>query len=751
MGAIIFKNLLRRRGRTILTVLGISIGVAAIISLGAMAVGVEAGYTNMLTGSRADLVLSQPDSFDVTLSSVDERVGIDLASMPEVAAISGMLSGIIQTEGSPYFFVFGYPEDSFILDRFQIIDGISVFDREAQRQRGKPVMLGSAAAETLKKKPGDTMRLGNVAYRVVGIYETGDAFEDSGAVFDLTEAQELLGKPRQVSLFYIQLKDGNLSERLIARVERLYPDLSLYTTSEYSDKQIMGETLKGYVWGIAGLAIILGGIGMMNTQLMSVFERTREIGVLLAVGWKRRQVLIMILGESILVCLGGGILGILLGWLMVKWMTSGTVLFGTGTQNISIGLIMQALVVVLVLGLTGGVYPAYRATRLQPIDALRYEGGGAGGRVRRLPFGGMAVQSLWQRTTRTLLTLSVIGITVGAIMAIEGMTRGMMNDMTGMARGMNAEIIVRQEGIADTGFSAIDERVGNRIAAMPEVAHVSGMNMTAIMMPEAGGFFMIFGYAPNEFAIRRFNIIEGQRISANRQIMLGRKMAEALNKKVGETIELSGIRFRTVGIYESSISWEELGGITTLRDAQTLLGRPRKVMLYMVSLHDPRQANTVVEKINQIPEAHAALTGEFANQMPDMETMDAMMAVITFLAVSVGGLGMMNTMLMAVLERTREIGVLRAVGWRRRQVLGMILREATLLASLGGISGVMVAHALVLLLGLVPLVGDFMRPTFEWDVYARAILVALLLGMVGGLYPAYRATKLQPVEALRYE
>jgi len=202
----IFKNLFRRKGRTLLTIIGISIGVAAIIGLGAMAQGMEVGYNTMLSGSQADLVLSQPDSFDISYSSVDQSLLEDLAVMPEVEAVSGMIEGYVQTENVPFLYLFGYPEESFVLDRFQIIEGLSLFSKEADRLSGKKIMLGSTTAEILEKAPGDTVRLGNSVYRVTGIYETGDAFEDGGALLSLAEAQELLGKPRQVSLFYIQLE-----------------------------------------------------------------------------------------------------------------------------------------------------------------------------------------------------------------------------------------------------------------------------------------------------------------------------------------------------------------------------------------------------------------------------------------------------------------------------------------------------------------------------------------------------------------
>jgi ABC-type antimicrobial peptide transport system permease subunit len=747
---LILKNLLRRKIRTSLTVLGVCVGVTAIIALGALADGFQAGYGSMMSGSKADLVLSQPDTMDISYSAVKESVGAELEAMPEVEAVSGMLQGLTQTESEPIFIVFGYPEGSFILDRFQIKQGVGLYERIPRELRGTPIWLGSAAAEVMDKSVGDTLRITSTTYRIVGIYETGDAFEDSAALLRLEDAQELLGKDRQVSLFYIRLKEPDLRARLEERVIRQWPDLKLSGTSEFADKQSMQAILRAFVWVIGGLAIVIGGVGMLNAQLMAVFERTREIGVLRAMGWNSRRVLGMILGESVLVCLAGGVLGILLGWLLLMGLSQITVLMGTQTGNIRPGLIAQAMLVVLVLGLIGGLYPAWRASRLAPVEALRYEGGSS--KVRRLPIGGMAVQSLWQRSTRSLLTLGAIGLTVGAILALEAIVRGFMASFTDMANGTQAEIMIRQADIADTTLSSIDERVIDSISAMPEVRSVSGVVFTGLILPDSGVMFLLQGYSINEFAIRRFHIVEGEMLTGNRQILLGRLMADTLKKGVGDIVELSGMRFRIVGIYESNIGWEQTGGVTTLRDGQNFVGRPRKVSMIAVKLKDASQARTLAEHINQqFPDVYAALSSEFAEEMPDMQSSNAMLDGISVMAILAGGLGVLNTMLMAVFERTREIGVLRALGWRRRAVLGMILRESVLLGLLGGLVGIVISFGLVYLMRMNAALGSWVDPVWDWDIFARAILLSLFLGAVGGLYPAYRATRLQPVEALRYE
>ncbi len=745
----ILKNLFRRKVRTLLTVIGISIGVAAIVGLGALANGLQAGYNSIISGSQADLILSQEDAIDLSTSAVDESVERELAAMSEVSRVSGMLQGFVQAESVPYFFVYGYPQNSFALQRFQIVEGVSLDSHETQKLRGKPVLLGAAAAEVLDKHPGDTLRLMEKVYRVAGIYETGETLEDNGAVLSLDDAQDLLGRPRQVSLFYIQLKDLALAERLQKRAERVWPSLSLKTTGDFSDDMMMGDVLKGYVWAIAGLAIIIGGVGMMNAQLMAVVERTREIGVLRALGWSQRRIMRMILQESLLVCIAGGLLGIGIAWLILSGFSGTVGFFGATTTNITPDLLGQAFAVVLIMGLVAGIYPAYRASRLQPVEALRYEGGSAGG-YHRLPLGGMALNSLWQRSARTLLTLGAIGITVGGIMALDAVVGGVGQMMAGLSA--DAEIMVRQADVADTELSAIDERIGDKLATMPGVAYASGMGFSGTVIPDSGTIFILFGYAPNDYAIRQFKMIAGEKLTGNRQIMLGEMMAEALNRSVGDTVEVSGSRYKVVGIYKGDAGWQEMGGVISLRDVQVAMGRPRKVSMYLVKVRDPSQAQAVVDRINaELPDVHAALSGEFFEQMPDKRTIDALIVAISFLTIIVGGVSVMNAMLMAVFERTREIGVLRALGWRRRLILGLILQEALWLGVLGAILGAIIALGLGFLMTKAPMLGEALLPVWEWDVFARAFAISLILGVLGGLYPAYRATRLQPVEALRYE
>jgi putative ABC transport system permease protein len=117
----------------------------------------------------------------------------------------------------------------------------------------------------------------------------------------------------------------------------------------------------------------------------------------------------------------------------------------------------------------------------------------------------------------------------------------------------------------------------------------------------------------------------------------------------------------------------------------------------------------------------------------------------------VGGIVVANTMMMSIYERTREIGTLRALGWRKRRILGQVVQESLLLCLLAGLVGSVLGVAFVWLIGRVPTVSSFLTIRWEAAVFIRAVVLAMAVGLVAGLYPAWRASRMQPVEALRYE
>jgi len=741
----IFRNLLRRRTRTLLTTAGVAIGVAAIVALGALADGFIEGYSAIAGGSGADLLVVQDDALDVVFSAVDQEVGQTLRGLSGVDGVSEMIYTWAATDGVPYFIVYGYDPDGFAIQHFKIIEG-EPLSRRARRD-GKPLLLGRAAADDLDKEVGNTFRLYETVYRIVGIYETGEPFEDGAAVVLLEDAQLLSGKPRQVNAFLLKVRPNADLDRLRQRIEQRFPDLTTTTSAGFSQQQDMMQYMYAFTWSVSLIAVLIGGVGVMNTMLMSVFERTREFGVLRAVGWHPAQILLMVLGESLGLSLLGGAIGALLGAAAVHGVANVPAISSIMPPSFSVGLFAQALGVALVLGLVGGVLPAWRAARLMPVEAIRSEGGMASSQNRtRWP----ALRNVLRQPTRTLLTMTGIGIAIMAIVLLRAMGDGLVDALSEMAGGGGAQLVASEAG-ASIDLSKIDQAVVRRVGAMPGVRVAEGF-LTGYTTLGDLPFFMVFGYPPRGLGIRAFDIVEGDPLTTNHQIILGRVAAENLDKQVGESLRLFDTTFRVVGIYETGVTFEDGGGVITLRDAQNLFGQSHMVSFFGVWLEDPEQADEIEREVEaHFPEVAVSKASDFAEDVGDIQVLRASTWGIALMALFVGGLGMTNTMVMSVFERTREIGVLRALGWRKRRVLTMIVRESVTLSLLGGVAGILLGVALGLLLSLEPAMRGWIRMDYSPGLFAQALLTALVLGVVGGLYPAWRAARLQPVEALRYE
>jgi ABC-type lipoprotein release transport system permease subunit len=343
-----------------------------------------------------------------------------------------------------------------------------------------------------------------------------------------------------------------------------------------------------------------------------------------------------------------------------------------------------------------------------------------------------------------------VGISIMAVVAFGALSDGMIAQFVAISTRSGAELTLREAGTS-MDYSTIDERVGKKIAQIPGVKHVGGMIYGYAKGREVP-WFIVFGYHPKSRGINYFKIVEGEAISANRQMIIGRVAAEILDKRVGDTMKLFDTTFRIVGIYETGIAFEDGGSVISLRDAQILFKKPRQVSFYGVHLEDPDIAEEVRRRIEaDFPELTVSFSSDFVEETEDIKAIRAITGAIFFLAILVGGVGMTNTMVMSVFERTREIGVLRALGWRKARVLWMILKESLLLSSISGVFGIIMGVILCKILSGFPVAAMMVRVDFTPSLLASSFSMALFLGAIGGLYPAWRATRLSPVEALRYE
>ncbi|MXY94862.1 MAG: ABC transporter permease [Caldilineaceae bacterium SB0664_bin_27] len=744
----ILKNLTRRSVRSGLTLLGIAIGVAAVVALGSIAEGITSNFALVVGGSSNDLLITQAEAMDPAFSSIDETVGERLLAVPGVERVEPGVYTWVTTPGLPFFFLFGYEIGSTAMDHYRVVEGKPV-------SGPGQMVIGRRATESIDISVGDNLRIHGTPFRVVGIYETGQGIEESGGVVTLEDAQTAAQFERKVSLYEIGLRRGEDASATIERIESLDLELKVSKTSERESNQQYEQMMQGFAWGIAAIAIFIGGLGMMNSMVMSVLERTREIGTLRALGWSRWRVLWIILGESMALSAAGGVVGVLMGIGLAKLAGTvpgmGVLLQGAFTPAI----IIQGLVTALFLGLVGGVYPAWRAAGLRPVEALSYEGGTASdfkpGLLSRI--GSQSFRNLWRRRNRTLLAAAGIGIGVGTLVMLGGLTTGLIGQMNNLAgTGSPGNITVMQRDVPDLSLSSVDERVMRQIQGMPQVESVSPMVLGFVLTPELPLFF-IFGLEPNSAAMDHYKLTEGRRVQRPSEIIIGSNAADSYDLELGDTMTLYNNRYRVVGIFETGVAWEEGGGILALRESQRILNRPRNVSFLFVDVKDPAMALPVQDAINQrFPKVRASISSEFAQSTDDIASMQGIAGAIGMLALIVGGIVVANTMIMSIYERTREIGTLRALGWPGKRILSQIVQESLLLCLLSALLGSIGAVALLTGLSSIPFAGGAMlRPAWEPGTFVISVGLAILLGLIGGFYPAWRASRLQPVEALRYE
>jgi ABC-type antimicrobial peptide transport system permease subunit len=736
----IFKNLWRRATRSVLTILGIAIGVAAVVALGAMAEGMIRNYGTAV-GLNNDLLVTQSNAIDAMYSSLDEETGPRLQAIPGVENVDPGVYTWIATDEMPFFLIFGYPSGSTAAAHYRIVEGKPV-------TWPKQIALGQRAAESLKKTVDDTVRLYGVPYRITGIYETGQGMEESGGLVTLADGQEIAQKPRKVSLFQVGLRKSADIDQVMQRIRATDKNLTVSKASEYDASEQWTGYMQGFAWGIAAIAILVGGLGMMNAMVMSVLERTREIGTLRALGWRRGRVVGMVMGEALVLSVLGGLIGIGIGVGLTEMAARvpGVGAFMAGVY--SPGLFIEGLATALCLGLIGGAYPAWWASNLQPVEALRYEGGGAGdakgkeSALGHLPVG-LPLRNLWRRRMRTAISVTGIGIGVATLVMLGGLSAGLIAELNSLAgSGSTGSISLMQRKVADLSLSTLDERMVSQIQAMPRVKSVSPMLLGFIMAPDLP-LFMLAGMDPNSAAMAHYKLVEGRPIARPNEMLIGR---------LANVLTLYDNRYKIVGIYETGTAYEDGAGLLALREAQRLLGRPRSVSFVFVDVNRPAEAESVRAALERrFPEAQVSLSSDFAQDSDSMAQMDAMTTAIGLLAMVVGGIVVANTMMMSIYERTREIGTLRALGWRKRRILSQVVQESLLLCLLAGLFGSVLGVALVWLIGRVPGVNAYLTIRWEAAVFIRAVVLALGVGLVAGLYPAWRASRMQPVEALRYE
>jgi len=364
---VVTRGLQRRPVRTGLTLLGISVGIAAVVALIGLSRGLLTSWTAGMKSRGTDIVVHNmrgsltPKPFP---ASTRDRI----ANVPGVTATCELFVDFMSIENAELMIVSAREWGCFAWQNLKLVSG-----RMPNDQSERAVVLGTSAADILKKKVGDTLQLETAELTVVGIVEGGAFVENGSVILSLPLLQEITGNQGQINAIDIRAAQGMNDadiRKLCDQLSKLIPEARAEPAGEHLVDTEGYRVINAMSWGTSLLAILVGVLGVTNTMLMSVFERKQEIAVLLALGWRRSRIVRMILLESAMLGLLGGIIGVGLGVVGVHFLQNAPAIRGMLRPDLSLNLMATAIGIAVCVGVLSGFYPAWRSSRLTPSLAL---------------------------------------------------------------------------------------------------------------------------------------------------------------------------------------------------------------------------------------------------------------------------------------------------------------------------------------------------------------------------------------------
>ena len=372
---LILHNVLRRRLRAVVTAIAVAIGVTAVLALGVLTTSLRSTAVAILRTGNADFSVSQKGASDVLYSALSQQDINSIRATQGVEAATGVFvaTGKISSK-HPFFIEIG------IQPRDQPEFGVTVltgrsYSAAASSAHGVgEMMLGWQAARDFNVHVGDIFKVEERRFRIVGIFSTKNVIGDTAGMFPLTDLQAWHTEPGVYTLAFVRARPNVSLPDLRHRIESANPRLATARSeSDYGrvDRNLVLITAANVGGSI--LALFIGATGVMNTSLLSFYERLREFGLLRAVGWKRSRVFRLVLGEALIVSLVGAGAGIGIGLAAVQALTHVHALVGVFQPTYHAWLFGRALLFAFAMAILGALYPAVRAAWLTPLEALQHE------------------------------------------------------------------------------------------------------------------------------------------------------------------------------------------------------------------------------------------------------------------------------------------------------------------------------------------------------------------------------------------
>lgn len=824
------RNVFRNVRRSLITVTAVSVGMASLVFLWGFIDGINEqmieNSTSFVSGhlkvhhrgyhAEKALYRSMPD---------DERRRAKLLASPLVQAISSrvedkaMLSSASKTRGVMVVGVDPVNEKKVTTIYKTVVRGSYLAPGGDDG-----ILIGDKMASVLGLDVGDEAVLitqavdgsiGAGRYKVVGIFDTGIDVMDSGYAFiTLAAAQDLYSLWGQATAWVARLTDRQDSDLVASTLESMLgPEYEVLGWRELMPSMVQMVSFHEAVNIIVIIIVfVVVGVGIANTVLMSVLERTREFGVMMALGTSRPQ----IIGLVILECVILGVVGLLVGLGLGVALNTGFATNGidltpyTAAMETMPGLsaivypvthwehVVQVAAIIFIISIIPAAYPAWRAASVEPVTAIRglpktthhhaVEEVVASERTRAV-FMAIAARGISRNRRRAVLTASATAFGLAAFIFLYAMTEGWYDQMVeNSTRYFSAHVQMQHKGFRldmEPGLHIDDYQAQlQRIRADPAVKAASPRVQARAMVssPMASEPLIVLGVDPQrEQAVTQLQkvMIAGTYLDdadAN-TIVLGRELARKLNVRVGEKVvvttqqqdrSLGSSAYRVQGIFETGNEFfDQLLGMVPLAPAQRLVGLDDAVSSIAISLKNRRTSREFAAATNTAsPQSLVILPWE--TLMPVVVQMieftDIFFYIILLVVLFVIAMGITNTLLMSVLERTREFGVMMALGTEPLQILRIVLYESLVLSAIGIVAGTVLGIAVTTYFardgmdlsvfagvgstipGMVPII----KPLLLFENLWQPAAVLFLTGILTSLYPARRASRLDPVKAIRH-
>lgn len=348
-----------------MTILGAAIGIAVYVSITTITGNLQRETQEVMAGYDSDITVQGRTAATPLASRIMQK------DYEELKALSGnnitpIVVGSLREGWNPYALIFGTTEK--LISRLGLVEG------KPLAGSGGEAMIGLLLAQRLGLGVGNMVPLGGKNYRIAGIFSVGSRLLDGAVVTDLREAQGLLGREGQVSLLMVRVKNKEETKRLVEEINTRFPRLKALPTADFVGNIRLFKTFETFARAVSSISFFAACLVVANTLLMAVSERTRELGILMAIGWRPIRIFRMLLAESFALCLSGALAGNGLALLILHELNrSRDVGFGWIPVSISPRTVCASLLISLVIALIAIVWPALVIYRLSPAEALRHE------------------------------------------------------------------------------------------------------------------------------------------------------------------------------------------------------------------------------------------------------------------------------------------------------------------------------------------------------------------------------------------